>query len=196
MTGGRTYSRSLILNPEAQFPYNDPSQGALNAFRIPARNSGKNERKRPMQRKIIPDIVQPRELTATTVDATAEQAAKDMAAANVAAIIVLDTDDKLIGIVTERDLSRRVVAENKVPSETKVGDIMTANPDTLAAGDRASDALELMLTRRYRHLPVQGDDGKCIAMVSIRDLYEAVKESLEENIRETEAFVFGDRYSA
>ncbi len=149
-----------------------------------------------MQRKIIPDIVQPRDLTTTTVDQTAEQAAKDMAAANVAAIIVLDADGKLIGIVTERDLSRRIVAENKVPSDTKVGDIMTANPDTLAPGDRASDALELMLTRRYRHLPVQDDNGKCIAMVSIRDLYEAVKESLEENIRETEAFVFGDRYSA
>ncbi|HAD87494.1 MAG TPA: CBS domain-containing protein [Rhodospirillaceae bacterium] len=149
-----------------------------------------------MQRKIIPDIVQPRDLTTTTVDQTAEQAAKDMAAANVAAIIVLDADGKLIGIVTERDLSRRIVAENKVPSDTKVGDIMTANPDTLAPGDRASDALELMLTRRYRHLPVQDENGKCIAMVSIRDLYEAVKESLEENIRETEAFVFGDRYSA
>ena len=149
-----------------------------------------------MQRKIIPDIVQPRDLTTTTIDQTAEQAAKDMAAANVAAIIVLDADGKLIGIVTERDLSRRIVAENKVPSDTKVGDIMTANPDTLAPGDRASDALELMLTRRYRHLPVQDENGKCIAMVSIRDLYEAVKESLEENIRETEAFVFGDRYSA
>ena len=149
-----------------------------------------------MQRKIIPDIVQPRDLTTTTVDQTAEQAAKDMAAANVAAIIVLDADGKLIGIVTERDLSRRIVAENKVPSDTKVGDIMTANPDTLAPGDRASDALELMLTRRYRPLPVQDENGKCIAMVSIRDLYEAVKESLEENIRETEAFVFGDRYSA
>lgn len=73
---------------------------------------------------------------------------------------------------------------------------MTANPDTLAPSDRASDALELMLTRRYRHLPVLGEDGKCVAMVSIRDLYEAVKEGLEENIRETEAFVFGDRYSA
>ena len=55
-----------------------------------------------MQRKIIPDIVQPRDLTTTTVDQTAEQAAKDMAAANVAAIIVLDADGKLIGIVTER----------------------------------------------------------------------------------------------
>ena len=140
-----------------------------------------------MQRKIIPDIVQPRELTATTVDATAEQAAKDMRTANVAAIVVLDADRTLIGILTERDLSRRVVAENKRPSEIKVGDIMN---------DRASDALELMLTRRYRHLPVLGEDGKCVAMVSIRDLYEAVKEGLEENIRETEAFVFGDRYSA
>lgn len=149
-----------------------------------------------MQRKIIPDIVQPTELTVTTVDATAEQAAKDMAASNVAAIIVLDADQKLIGILTERDLSRRVVAENKSPSDTKVGDIMTANPDTLAPSDRASDALELMLTRRYRHLPVVEDGGICVAMVSIRDLYEAVKEGLEENIRETEAFVFGDRYSA
>ncbi|MEQ9360090.1 MAG: CBS domain-containing protein, partial [Rhodospirillales bacterium] len=74
-----------------------------------------------MQRKIIPDIVQPRELTATTVDATAEQAAKDMRTANVAAIVVLDADRTLIGILTERDLSRRVVAENKRPSETKVG---------------------------------------------------------------------------
>tara|TARA_R110002124_G_scaffold21670_2_gene83138 strand:+ start:58125 stop:58628 length:504 start_codon:yes stop_codon:yes gene_type:complete len=155
-----------------------------------------NERKRPMQRKIIPDIVQRTELTATTIDATAEQAAKDMTAANVAAIIVLDANKALIGILTERDLSRRVVAENKRPSEIKVGDIMTANPDTLAPNDRASDALELMLTRRYRHLPVVGEDGKCVAMVSIRDLYEAVKEGLEENIRETEAFVFGDRYSA
>jgi CBS domain-containing protein len=149
-----------------------------------------------MQRKIIPDIVQPRDLTATTVDASAETAAKAMAEANVAAIVVLDDDAKLIGILTERDLTRRVVAENKQPSASKVGDIMTANPDTLAPGDRASDALELMLTRRYRHLPVTDEDGKCVAMVSIRDLYEAVKEGLEENIRETEAFVFGDRYSA
>lgn len=149
-----------------------------------------------MQRRIIPDIVKPTELTATTPDSSAENAAKAMRQANVAAILVMGDGDKLIGILTERDLARRLVAENKSPAETRVGDIMTANPDTLAPNDRASDALELMLTRRYRHLPVQDEAGKCIAMVSIRDLYQAVKEGLEENIRETEAFVFGDRYSA
>jgi hypothetical protein len=39
-------------------------------------------------------------------------------------------------------------------------------------------------------------DGTCIAVVSVRDLFKSVKESLEESIRETEAFVFGDRYGA
>lgn len=149
-----------------------------------------------MQRRIIPDIVKPTDLTATTPDSSAESAAKAMRQANVAAILVMGDGDKLIGILTERDLARRLVAENKSPAQTLVGDIMTANPDTLAPNDRASDALELMLTRRYRHLPVQDETGRCIAMVSIRDLYQAVKEGLEENIRETEAFVFGDRYSA
>ena len=57
------------------------------------------------------------------------------------------------------------------------------------------DALELMQARHYRHLPVVEGDA-CVGMVSIRDLYMAAKTTLEENIRETEAFVFGDRYGA
>jgi CBS domain-containing protein len=52
-----------------------------------------------------------------------------------------------------------------------------------------------MRTRKYRHLPVV-EDGKCISIVSIRDLYDSVKETLEQDIKETEAFVFGDRYGA
>ncbi|MCH8237100.1 MAG: CBS domain-containing protein [Proteobacteria bacterium] len=72
---------------------------------------------------------------------------------------------------------------------------MTKNPDTLAPEDSAGDALELMQSRHYRHLPVV-EDGICVGMVSVRDLYKAAKSALEENIRETEAFVFGDRYGA
>ena len=72
---------------------------------------------------------------------------------------------------------------------------MTANPDVLDPKDSATDALELMLTRGYRHLPVV-EDGKCVSMVSIRDLYTSVREALEQDIRDTEAFVFGDRYGA
>ena len=48
-----------------------------------------------------------------------------------------------------------------------------------------------MRTRRYRHLPVM-QDGRIIGMVSIRDIYEAVQDSLEQSMRETEALVFGN----
>ena len=52
-----------------------------------------------------------------------------------------------------------------------------------------------MQSRHFRHLPVT-DGNKVIGMVSIRDLFAAVKISLEEDLKETEAFVFGDQYGA
>jgi len=148
-----------------------------------------------MQRKIIPDIVTGQTINSAKVDTTVMDAAKKMASANIAAITVEDDDGKLIGIITERDITQRVVAKGLNAETTSVLDVMTKNPDTLSPNDSAGDALELMQSRNYRHLPVT-EDGKCVAMVSVRDLYKAAKEQLEENIRETEAFVFGDRYGA
>ena len=146
-----------------------------------------------MHRKIIPDIVEATNVLTMTAEDSAQEAAKQMASKNVAAMIISDSAGLITGIVTERDLCQKVMAKGMNPASTSVGEIMTTNPDTLSPDDSASDALELMQTRKYRHLPVV-QDGKCQAVVSVRDLYSAVKETLEEDIRETEAFVFGDRY--
>ena len=148
-----------------------------------------------MRLRIIPDIVNDQKLFVLSKQDTAREAAKQMAEKDIAAIVVTDDGGKLLGIVTERDLTRRVIAGNRDADKTTVGEIMTGNPDTLAPRDSALDALELMRTRKYRHLPVV-DDGRIVGMVSIRDLYAAVKTALEKDIRETEAFVFGDRYGA
>jgi CBS domain-containing protein len=148
-----------------------------------------------MQRKIVPDIVKPVDVASVTAEDTVLDAAKLMRDRKIAALIVVDADGNLTGIVTERDIVFRATAEGKDPAGTKISEIMTANPDTLSPNDSSSDALELMQTRKYRHLPVV-DGTKCIAVVSVRDLFNSVKESLEESIRETEAFVFGDRYGA
>ena len=148
-----------------------------------------------MNRKIVPDIVQPTKVEGVAPEATILDAAKLMRNKKIAALVVTDGDGKLIGIVTERDVVFRAVAAGLDPASSTIADIMTANPDTLSPNDSASDALELMQTRNYRHLPVV-EDGNCIAVVSIRDLFSSVKQSLEESIRETEAFVFGDRYGA
>lgn len=148
-----------------------------------------------MKRKIVPDVISDQNVAAVGVDTSAIEAAEKMASVNVAAVVVNDANGKLIGIVTERDLTRHVVAKGLSPSEVKCGDIMTKNPDTLSPNDSALDALQLMHNRRYRHLPV-AVDGACIGMVSVRDLYQSVMDAMQEDIRETEAFVFGDRYGA
>ncbi len=148
-----------------------------------------------MQRKIVPDIVKRSAIATMKAEDSVLDAAKTMATKNIAAMIVVDADSKIIGIVTERDMTQRVIAAGVDAAVTPISAIMTANPDTLSPDDSAGDALELMQSRKYRHLPVKEDD-KCVAVVSIRDLYASVKEALEEDIRETEAFVFGDRYGA
>ena len=135
-----------------------------------------------MHLKIIPDIVKDQSICALPASSTAIAAAKTMVAHHCAAVVITDEDGKLTGIVTERDLTRRVIAEDLDPKSTMLG-------------DPALDALELMRSRGYRHLPVV-DQDRVVGMVSVRDLYAAVKASLEKDIRETEAFVFGDRYGA
>lgn len=145
-----------------------------------------------MHLTIVPDVVKGQDMVDLPASATALQAARLMVDRDTAAVVILDDTGQLIGIVTERDLTRRVLAQGRDPVTTSLESIMTRNPDTLSPLDSALDALELMNVRRFRHLPVV-DGSKVVGMVSIRDLYATVKAKLEEDIRETEAFAFGDR---
>ena len=145
--------------------------------------------------KIIPDIVSRFEVTSVAQNTLVSDSAKLMADVNIAALAVVDKNGKLTGIVTERDLTQRVLAADLDSRHTMVEDIMTINPDSLSSDDSPMDALELMQARGYRHLPIT-EDGRCISMVSIRDLYEAVRIALEQEIKDSEAFVFTSRYSA
>ena len=148
-----------------------------------------------MQRKIVPDIVKRSIIATMDAESSILDAAKVMSEKNIGAMIIVDKNSVIVGIVTERDMTQRVLAKEVDPKINPVKSIMTSKPDTLSPDDSAADALELMQARKYRHLPVE-ENGRCIAVVSIRDLYAAAKEALEQNIRETEAFVFGDRYGA
>lgn len=148
-----------------------------------------------MHRFIIPDVIKEHSVRVLKRTDNAFDAAIEMEKSHIAAILITDEDGNLEGIVTERDLTRRIIAADLPPKETLLGDIMTADPDTLDPADSAGDALEMMRSRSFRHLPVS-KDGKILGMVSVRDLYSAVKADLEDDIRETEAFVFGDRYGA
>jgi len=149
-----------------------------------------------MHHHIIPDVVTSRHVCRQPPTSTAFDAAREMVDCDVAGIVVLDDRGRLLGIVTERDLTRKVMGEGLNPKKTTLAQVMTANPETLAPDDLAITALKMMRQSNYRHLPVVDGNGRVISMVSIRDLYAAVTTELEEDIHETEAFVFGDRYGA
>lgn len=143
-----------------------------------------------MPHAIISDVIKGQDVVFLSPGASAREAADRMAAKDTAAVVVLD-GKRLLGIVTERDLTRRVLAAGKDAQATPLEAIMTRDPDTLSPTDSALDALELMRARRYRHVPVV-DAGKVVGMVSIRDLYDAVKARLEADVLDTAAFSFGD----
>jgi CBS domain-containing protein len=128
-------------------------------------------------------------LTTLTADVTVRHAAKTMAERHIGAVLIT-SNGKLEGIFTERDVLNRVVAPGKDPDTVKVGEVMTRNPDTVTPEATALDTLIRMQTKGYRHLPVV-NDGELVGIISVRDLFNAVKRELEEDIQEREAFIFG-----
>lgn len=147
------------------------------------------------KRKLMPDVVKDQELACVPPNATVRTAVRLMAERHISAILVTE-DGRLKGIFTERDLAAKVVAQSQDVDATFISAVMTANPDTLPPDATALEALDLMESRRYRHMPVASADGVALGMVSIRDLFPVVRASLEEEIKDREAFMFGASYSA
>jgi CBS domain-containing protein len=131
-----------------------------------------------MLRKIIPDVIGDQVLAHLTETATVRDAARLMRERNVASVLVMK-GPALLGIFTERDMVQRVVAEGCDPEETRLGQVMTPNPDTISADRKAIEALRLMDDARYRHLPVVRD-GEVVAVVSRRDFSGAEKARLDD----------------
>jgi CBS domain-containing protein len=144
-----------------------------------------------MVMKIIPDIVSDQTVCEMRETGAAAEAARRMTDFDVGCVAVVDDTGRLTGVVTERDIARRIVAPGLDPEKTTVGQFMTRNPDTLSPDDSPLDALELMWIRKFRHLPVV-DGDRLVGMVSIRDLYEVMKICLEQSLGETEASLFDD----
>jgi len=94
---------------------------------------------------------------------------KRMAELHIGALPVVDSKGRLIGIFTERDLLKRVVAK-ELPLTTKVGDVMTPNPITVKPATTIREALEKLKKIKARHLPVVDDDGNLIGIISIKDI--------------------------
>ena len=88
------------------------------------------------------------------------QAIAVMADKNYGSVVIVDSKDKVVGIVTERDIVKKLVNNNMSPKTTKLEDIMTLNPRVANENDDVVDWLRIMSNDRFRRLPVVDTDGK------------------------------------
>lgn len=115
----------------------------------------------------IRDVMTPNP-TAMPAMATISDAARAMRDADVGAIVVLN-QNQICGIVTDRDIVVRAVAEGRDPARASLGDICSQNLVTLSPSDTVEDAARLMADRAIRRIPVV-EDGRPVGIVSLGDL--------------------------
>ena len=117
---------------------------------------------------VVNDLVKDQKSVSIQHDQTVLEASRLMNERNIGAVPVL-RDGALVGIFSERDLLRRVVAAGRSPGLTKVSEVMTANPRTVPPAEPVENCLFLMKEYGFRHLPVS-ENGQVKGLVSLRDI--------------------------
>jgi len=117
--------------------------------------------------RAIRTIIEDQKPVTASPEITVAAAARLMKEHRIGAILVI-RDGELAGIFTERDALFRVIAEGRDPVKTRVAEVMTANPRTIAPDRPFGHALHLMYEGGFRHVPVV-DNGRPLGVVSARD---------------------------
>jgi CBS domain-containing protein len=133
------------------------------------------------------------QIWSSTPKTTVYEALELMAAKNCGAVLVLE-NDKLVGIFTERDYSRKVVLKGKTSKTTTVGELMTSEVLYVGPDDTIENCMALMTEHRTRHLPVM-EGGKLVGVISIGDVVKAIISDREFTIRELERYITGGHSS-
>jgi CBS domain-containing protein len=123
-------------------------------------------------------------------DATVLDAALVMNEHKIGSLLVMD-GDRLVGIITERDLLLRVVARRRDPADMSVRDAMTAEVACCRPETALDEARGVMKNRRIRHLPVMDGAGELLGLVSIGDLNAFLAHDQEVTIHILHEYIQG-----
>ncbi len=121
--------------------------------------------------------------------ATVFEALAILAERGIGAVLVME-NDRLLGILSERDYARKVMLKGRSSRETRVDEIMITPVVTVGPSQRVQDCMELMAAGRFRHLPVL-EKGRVIGVVSVGDLVNSIISSQEKAIDHLEDFITG-----
>ena len=131
----------------------------------------------------------PRQVVTIAPDASVFEALELMAEKDIGAVVVVH-DDRVVGILSERDYARKVILHNKASRDITVDEIMTDRVLYVSPGHTVEECMALMTDKRIRHLPVMNGD-ELIGVLSIGDLVKATISEQDFTIRQLERYIMG-----
>jgi CBS domain-containing protein len=133
--------------------------------------------------------VKPSRVISVRPEQTVLEAIKILAQENIGAAIVM-SGDRIAGILSERDYTRKVVLKGRSSDTTRVEEIMTPNVIVVSPRTKTRECMQLMTEKNFRHLPVV-EEGRCIGMVSIRDIVSDIIADQDFTIEQLEHYISG-----
>jgi len=119
--------------------------------------------------KIADVLARNQHVLSVNADQKVMEAVRLMTEFNIGAVPVL-REGELVGIFSERDLMRRVVAAGRSPGMTEVGEVMTSKPRTVSVDTDVDECIAMMREAGFRHVPVVDEARKLRGVVSLRDI--------------------------
>ncbi len=137
----------------------------------------------------VNDILKRKGNTVSTVSPNLSviEALEIMAEKNIGALVVVE-NDSFIGIITERDYSRKIVLKGKSSSDTPVSEIMSTDFPSVLINDTVDKRMQLMASNRIRYLPVIEKD-KLVGIISINDVVTETILTQQETISHLHSYI-------
>lgn len=129
------------------------------------------------------------EITTIAPDATVLSAITLMASKGIGAVVVVQ-NQHVVGIISERDYTRKIALMERSSAQTTVSEIMTSKVITVSRNHRVEECLDLMTDKHLRHLPVV-ENEQLIGLVSIGDLVKATMEDQKKLIQQLQQYISG-----
>jgi CBS domain-containing protein len=141
----------------------------------------------------VRDILQNKggEVYSTTPQSTVYDAIRLMGEKNIGALVVTE-NGVVVGVLSERDYSRKVVLRGRTSRDTLVEEILSRPAITVRRKDSIEKCMQLMTSHRIRHLPVVSEDGRPIGLVSMGDLVNLVMQSQRHTIQQLQGYISGE----
>lgn len=125
-------------------------------------------------------------------ETTAAEAIEAMLEHRVGGVTVVDEQGVVIGVFTERDVLRKLALSGRDPAKTPVSDLMTAPVILATPATTPGEAFSIMMEHHFRHLPLVDDQGRLIAMLSIRHLLQWRVDELTDRLDTMEQYITND----